>query len=98
MIIFYGYVSAKKQFPKETVISYIERFAPKINNWAICDTFCSGMKIITKDLDFFWNPIVAYIKMGHEFEVRMSIVFLMNYYLNERYLKQIFKICDTIKT
>ena len=37
---------SKKQF--SIVKKYIAKFVPKIDNWAVCDTFCTGLKIIKK--------------------------------------------------
>ncbi|MBU3093459.1 DNA alkylation repair protein [Clostridium sp. CF011] len=29
----------------EEILSYVEKFVPKIDNWSVCDSFCSGLKI-----------------------------------------------------
>ena len=31
-----------------TILKYVEKYVPKIDNWAICDTFCAGLKITKK--------------------------------------------------
>ena len=30
------------------IINQIKEFVPKIDNWAVCDTFCAGLKITKK--------------------------------------------------
>ena len=38
---------AKEDF--DTIIKEIENFVPKIDNWAVCDIFCAGLKITKKN-------------------------------------------------
>ena len=59
--------------------SYIKNFIPKINNWAVCDSFCAGLKNI--DLDF----IEPYFDSGNEYELRFAFVILLNYFINSNY-------------
>lgn len=35
--------------PIEEAIKQVKEFVPKINSWAVCDTFCAGLKI-TKNI------------------------------------------------
>ena len=74
----------------------IEKFVPKINNWAICDTFCAGLKITKKYKKEMWSLLKKYLKSNKEFEIRFGIVMILNYYIEEEYLKEDFKIFDSI--
>ena len=70
--------------PYEKQIKYIEKFVPKINNWAICDTFCTGLKFFkTKKHK---ETIEKYLNSKKEFELRFAFVILLNYFI-ERYTK-----------
>lgn len=75
---------------------YIKIFIPKINNWAICDVFCSGLKFTKKYEKEMWDFIQEYIKSDKEFEIRFGIVMILDYYIKEEYLEKIFKIFDKI--
>lgn len=75
----------------------IETFVPKINNWAVCDVFCGGLKIIEKNKDTVWNFIQKYLKSKKEFELRFAIVIILGYYLTDEYILKIFPIFDRIK-
>ena len=86
----------QKQEIEET-IKRIKKFVPKINNWAICDTFCAGLKITKKHKEEMWKIIKEYIKSNQEFEIRFAVVMMLDYYIEEKYLQEIFKICDKIK-
>jgi len=80
-----------------TIFKYIEKFVPNIDNWAICDTFCAGLKITPKYKEEMWHFIQKYLKSDKEFEVRFAVVMILDYYIEEQYLKKNFKIFDKIK-
>ena len=77
---------------------YIVDFVPRINNWAVCDVFCAGLKITKKYEKEMWQIIQKYLKSNKEFELRFAIVMILDFYIKEDYLKEIFKICDSIKS
>lgn len=76
---------------------YIEEFVPKIDNWAICDTFCAGLKISNKYRKEMWNLINKYLNSKKEFEVRFAVVMILNYYIDSEYLLKNFEIFNNIK-
>lgn len=65
---------------------YIRNFVPKIDNWAICDTFCSGLKITKKYKQEMWDFIQIYSESKREFEIRFYVVMLLDYYVEQQYL------------
>ena len=80
----------------DVVFNYIKQFVPKINNWAVCDVFCGGLKITKKYKEEMWNFIQTYIKSEKEFEIRFVIVMILDYYIEEEHLEKDFKIFDSI--
>ena len=80
-----------------TILKYMEKYVPKIDNWAICDIFCAGLKITKKYKKEMWNFIQKYLKSDKEFEIRFAVVMILDYYIDEEYLKEDFKILDDIK-
>jgi len=67
---------------------YIKNFIPKINNWAVCDSFCAGLKNIS--LEF----IEPYFNSNKEYELRFAFVILLNYFIDSNYdyvIKKIMK-------
>lgn len=76
----------------------IENFVPKINNWAICDVFCAGLKITKKYPKEIWNFLQKYVVSEKEFEIRFAMVMILDFYIEEAYLKEIFKIWDRISS
>ena len=87
--------SAKEKF--DVIIKYIEAFIPKIDNWAVCDTFCTGLKITKKHKDEMWEFIQKYLKSKKEFEVRFGTVMILGYFIDEEHLENNFKIFNSIK-
>ena len=85
---------AKDDF--KIILEYIEKFISKIDNWAVCDTFIAGLKIVNKNKEEYWDFINQY-KNGKEFERRFLVVSMLDFYIEEKYLKEDFKIIDTIE-
>lgn len=77
-------------------LSLIEKFVPKIDNWAICDVFCSSLKIKKTEKEEYFKFLHRYISSYEEFEVRFLIVMLLMHFLEEEYLDDIFSIIDKI--
>ena len=80
-----------------TILKYVEKYVPKIDNWAICDVFCAGLKITKKYKKEMWNFIQKYLKSDKEFEIRFAVVIILDYYIDKEHLKEDFKIFDDIK-
>lgn len=76
---------------------YLDKFVPKIDNWAICDTVCSSFKLKQTDLQQVWNYIIKYKSTNDQFQLRFMIVMMLNHFLIEDYLDEVFKIIDSIK-
>lgn len=76
------------------ILEYIEAFIPKINNWAVCDCFCSSLKFTKNNKELVWNFLHKYLNSSKEYEIRFVLVILLNYYIEEKYLDKIFKIIE----
>lgn len=81
-----------------TILKYVQEYVPKIDNWAICDTFCAGLKITKKYKKEIWNFIQKYLKSDKEFEIRFAVVMILDYYIEAEYLQENFKVFDSISS
>ena len=90
-------VIANLKIDLEKKKEYIINFVPKINCWAVCDSFCAGLKDADKNPEFFWKIISKYFKSKKEYEIRFAVVMLLDHYVKEEYIDKIFKIIDNIK-
>ena len=70
----------------EDIKEQIEKFVPKIDNWAICDTFCAGLKITKKYKDEMLELIQYFLNSKEEFELRFAIVMLLDYYIDDEHI------------
>lgn len=75
---------------------YLEKFVPKIQSWAICDMSVSSFKIVKKNKEYIWNFLQKYSKSDKEYEIRFVLVMILNYYIEEEYLEEVFKILNSI--
>lgn len=80
----------------EQKLKYIQKFVPKIDNWAVCDCVCSNFKIKPNDRQKVWKFLEQYFTSTKEFEVRFVLVMLLDYYLEEPYIKEVFNVIDKI--
>ncbi len=80
----------------ENIQNKIKEFVPKIDNWAVCDVFCAGLKITKKYKKEMWQFLQRYLKSSKEFEIRFGIVMILDYYIDEEYLEKDFEIFDSI--
>lgn len=76
---------------------YLEKFVPKIQSWAICDMSVSSFKIVKKNKEYIWNFLQRYLKSNKEYEIRFVLVMILNYYIEEKYIEEVFKILNSIK-
>lgn len=82
----------------ETVLKQIREFVPKIDNWAVCDIFCAGLKITKKHKEHMFDFIREYIQSDGEFERRFGVVMLLDFYVEEAYLNRMFALLDGMDT
>lgn len=76
---------------------YIQKFVPEINNWAICDSFCSNLKFTKKNMNEVWEFLMTYLTSNKEFELRFVIVMMLNYFMTDEYIDDVFNVLDDIK-
>ena len=80
----------------DTFKKYLNQFIKKIDNWSICDVCISSMKIVKKHQDVFLNEIKKYLKSKDTFTVRVGVVSLLDHYIEDKYIDDIFLLIDSI--
>ena len=93
-VMLYGLVLSNSNCVDKYLIDFIKR----IDNWAICDTFCSSLKIVDKYKGKYWIYINSLIDLNNEFQTRVAIVLMMNYYLCDDYIDRVLYIVSNIKS
>lgn len=92
MIIGYMKVDTDKR------LVYIKEFIPKIDNWGICDSFCSTLKFADKNRERVWKFLQSYIHSDREFEQRFGAVMLLDYFVNDEYIDRTLTALSEINT
>ncbi|MDO5411637.1 MAG: DNA alkylation repair protein, partial [Lachnospiraceae bacterium] len=75
----------------------LERFLPLIDNWAVCDITCGGLKYIKKEKEFFYPVWKRYLKSKNAYTVRFGVVLLMDYYMEETYYRELCQLYEQIE-
>lgn len=78
----------------EKILNYVEKFIPSINNWSICDCFCCSLKFVQSNKDIVWNFLQQFQKSNKEYEIRFVLVMFLNYFIDKKYLKEVFQIIN----
>ncbi|MDV4150512.1 DNA alkylation repair protein [Clostridium sp. AL.422] len=81
----------------DEILNLIRNYVPKINNWSVCDSFCNGLKITAKNKEKMWSFLEGYLSSNYEYEVRFAVVMLLNFYVDEDYVKLVLSKLDNIK-
>ena len=82
----------------ETRLQYISEFVPKIDNWGVCDSFCSTLKFAGKNQERVWEFIQPYANSEKEFEQRFCAVMLLGYFVNSEYIDKTLEMLCKINT
>lgn len=95
-IILQGFVIAYSKKTLEEKFDYMRSFIPKMDSWAITDTFTPTLKVKEKDLKIYWDFILPYVKSNKEFEIRFAIISMLDYFITDQYVDNVIKILDNI--
>lgn len=86
---------------KESILDkedLIREYISKIDNWALCDTFCSSLKSAKKERKEAFSFINEMLKSSKTFEVRFALVLLNSYYVQPDYMDFILKTIEEIRS
>ncbi len=81
----------------EDVIKLVEKFVPRISNWAVCDTFCTDLKIVRKNREAVWEFLQKYFNSNKEYEIRFALVIVLKYFIEEKWLDKVLVQFDKIE-
>lgn len=95
-IMLQGMVIGLAKMELEERLEYIKSFVPKIDNWAVCDVTCAGLKFTKKHMEEVWKFLRTYIDSNKEFEIRFGVVMLLDFYVTEEYITQVLEILNNI--
>ena len=74
---------------------YFKEHIKKIDNWALCDTFCQSIKIIEKYPDKYFKEAIKLSLTKKEFTSRVGLIMLFHF-IDKKYLDTIFNTINNI--
>ena len=72
-------------------------FVPRIDNWAVCDVTCGGLKVFKKNQAQGREFLQQYLASPREYELRFAVVMLMNYYNDDTYIDSTLKELNNVR-
>ncbi len=82
--------------PAEERLELIREFVPKIDNWSVCDSFCTGLKFVKSEKERVFSFLQPFFVSEKEFEQRFAAVILLDYYIDEIWLSRTVKALEQI--
>ena len=77
--------------------TYIKAFVPKINNWAVCDLFCSTLKEVQRYPQEYWQMLMPYFNSTNAYDLRFASVMLLNHFTSDEFTEEALKLLEAIK-
>lgn len=93
-----GMIVANAKMPFSERVPYIKQQVEIINNWALCDLFCSDLKQVKQHKQEMLESIKIYLNSEKEYAIRFGVVMLLMYYIEDKYCAFAFAAFDRIKT
>lgn len=82
----------------DELIHYIDNHLEKVSDWSMCDTFVTSLKITKKYRNELWNYLLKKLKSKKEFDIRFSLVMMLNYYISDDYKDRIYDVISSINS
>lgn len=89
-----GIVIANIKADYDELVRRVDGFIPYVNNWAVCDTFCTSLKQVKKHKPQFFDHIEAYLSDGNMWSKRVGLILMLCYYIEEDYIDEVLKRCE----
>lgn len=83
---------------EEEFYLYFKQYIKRVDDWSLCDTFCNSIKIVRKYPKKYFKEAKKLIASKEEFISRIGFVILLNHFIKEEYLKEIFVLLDEKQT
>ena len=72
-----GMLIALARMEPEERLEQVARFVPRMDNWAVCDTFCTSLKFCKKHPALVWEFIQPYLTSARVYDVRFAVVMML---------------------
>lgn len=97
-ILLFGFVLAKTKAPVKEKLLLYDKYLSFVDNWALCDMFCSRLKEAKTNKDIFLQYILKKLTSKSTYDIRFAIVMLLSYYIDKEHLPLVFELLSGIKS
>lgn len=81
----------------EEILRYVTDFVPKIDNWSVCDSFCTGLKFTKTSRKQVWDFLQPYLSSYKEYDIRFGVVMLLGFYIDDEYIGRVLPLLDNVE-
>ena len=92
-----GLVIAYAKVPLEERLRLYADFVPLIDNWSVCDSFCSTWKPQPDEKEALWSFILPYMDTDDEFQMRFATVMMMDHFIEDGYIDKVIEEMDRVR-
>ncbi len=96
-IMLYGLVIGQIRDDFAFTVRQLDRFVPMIDNWAVCDVCCAGLKLAARRREEMRAYLQQYLDSPEEFRLRFGLVMLMDYYIDPVYIDEVLAIYGSVR-
>jgi len=89
-----GYAKANA----DEILSELEIFVPKIDNWSVCDSTVTTLKIAKKYPGTFFSFAKECIDDGREFFIRFGVDMMIFHFIDENHISSVLSILNEIQS
>lgn len=90
--ILQGIVLGTAEMSREHRVKHLNSWITGVMSWADCDSSVSSFKFMRQDQDFWFQYLCGWLDSRKEFEVRVALVALMQYFIRDEYIDQVLEI------
>ena len=83
---------------EETFYKYHKKHVNKIDNWALCDTYCNSIKIVRNYEEKYFKEALELSLNKDEFISRTGLIMILSNFINKNNLDKIFNVLYKINT
>ena len=88
-----SYIKDEEKFYK-----YFKEYINKVDNWALCDSFCASIKIVRKYEEKYFKEAIKLALNKEEFISRVGLIIILDHFITLNNLNTIFDTLNEIKS
>ena len=96
-VMLQGYVTGAARMPFEEQMERMAAYVCKINDWALCDSPCSGFKFVRKHREEVWAFLQPYLYSGEVFSQRFAVVMLLAHFVTDDFIDRVLEACAAVR-